>query len=163
MPLDTRYHLTCILYFLEWECKMDFWKVIRCRWHCNAGWSNSEVFSNYLHSHFIKYCHGRIKDETLLILYDGHRSHVSVGHIEWAKYNNTVLFVLPSHTSHTYTCILQPMDIDCFGPLQVKYAEECTKFARLQHRVVTRYGVWSLVCKAYVAALSPANFQKCRM
>ena len=39
--------------------------------------------------------------------------------------------VLPPHTSH----ILQPMDVGCFGPLQIKYSQECTKFARLNHRV----------------------------
>ena len=120
-----------------------------------SGWSNSEIFSQYMKRHFLKYCQGRNVDDTMLVLYDGHRSHVSLGLIEWAKQNNIVLFVLPPHTSH----ILQPMDIGCFGPLQVRYNQECSKFARLNHRVVTRYDVCSLACKAYVSALSPHNLQ----
>lgn len=125
-----------------------------------SGWSNGEVFKQYLQNHFIKYCQGRSEEDTVLLLYDGHRSHVSVDLIEWARDHNIVLFVLPPHTSH----ILQPMDVGCFGPLQIKYSQECTKFARLHHRVVTRYDVCSLACKAYLSALSPCNlsssFQK---
>jgi hypothetical protein len=119
-----------------------------------SGWSNSVVFKDYLQNHFMKFCQGR-SDDTILILYDGHRSHISVDLVEWAKQQNIVLFVLPPHTSH----ILQPMDIGCFGPLQLKYAQECSKFARTHHRVVTRYDVCSLACKAYSFALSPLNLQ----
>jgi hypothetical protein len=51
------------------------------------------------------------------------------------------------------------MDIGCFGPLQLKYAQECSKFAITHHRVVTRYEVCSLPFKTYSNALSPLNLQ----
>lgn len=121
----------------------------------SSGWSNSEIFAQYMKKHFLTYCQGRNVDDTILVLYDGHRSHVSLGLIEWAKQNSIVLFVLPPHTSH----VLQPMDIGCFGPLQLKYNQGCSKFARMHHRVVTRYDVCSLACQAYASALSPSNLQ----
>lgn len=53
-----------------------------------SGWSNSEVFSTYMKTQFLN---------TILALYDGHRSHISLDLIEWAKNNNIVLFVLSPH------------------------------------------------------------------
>ena len=105
--------------------------------------------------HFIKCVQGRDKSDPILVLYDGHRSHISIDLIEWAQSQNIVVFVLPPHTSH----VLQPMDVGCFGHLQVKYSQECTSFVRLNHRVVSRYNVCGLVCKAYGAALYPLNMQ----
>lgn len=119
-----------------------------------SGWSNSDIFRMYMKDHFSKYVQGRDGD-TLLVLYDGHRSHISLDLIEWARDNNMVLFVLPPHCSH----ILQPMDIGCFGPLQLIHNQECLKFSRSNHRTVTRYDVCNLACKAYSSALSPSNLQ----
>ena len=50
---------------------------------------------------------------------DGHRSHISVDLIEWAKEQGIIIFILPAHTSH----ILQPMDVACYGPLQAAYKQ----------------------------------------
>ena len=118
-----------------------------------SGWSNAEVFERYMKSHFLTFCQGRNETDTILVLNDGHRSHVSLGLIEWATQHNIVLFVLPPHTSH----VLQPMDVGCFGPMQLVYNQECTKFVRSQHRVVSRFDVCALACKAYASALSPGN------
>ena len=120
-----------------------------------SGWSNAEVFREYLQDHFMKYVQGRDSSEPILILYDGHRSHFSLDLIEWAKTNNMILFVLPPHCSH----ILQPMDVGCFGPLQIKYSQECQTFSRCNGRMVSRYDVCALACKAYSAALTPANLR----
>jgi len=64
-----------------------------------TGWSNASVFRDFLENHFMEYIPGRSEKKVLLIL-DGHRSHVSVGLVDWAKANNIVIFILPAHTSH---------------------------------------------------------------
>ena len=120
-----------------------------------SGWSNSEVFLCYMKTHFLKYAMGRNQEDTTLVLYDGHKSHISIELIEWAKANSIVLFVLPPHCSH----ILQPMDVGCFGPFQKKYSQECLTHSRLHHQCVTRYDVCKLACRAYTVALSPVNLQ----
>ena len=51
----------------------------------DSGWSNSHIFSEYMKSHLIKYLPARSEDSPVLVLYDGHESHVSLGLIEWAK------------------------------------------------------------------------------
>ena len=72
------------------------------------GWSNSQVFLNYLIKHFAKYVkltEGKTS-ERVLVLFDRSRSHISLSLADWAKKNN-VLFVLPPHSSH----VTQPLDV----------------------------------------------------
>ena len=74
-----------------------------------TGWSTTKVFQMYLNEHFLKYVLTNT-DEPLLLLYDGHSSHINVPLIEWAQKHNIILFLLPAHTSH----LLQPLDVGVF-------------------------------------------------
>lgn len=69
-----------------------------------SGWSNTELFHKYLSEHLIKYDQGLTDDQPVLLNYDGHKSHVALSVIEWAKPHNIIILVLPAHCSH----ILQP-------------------------------------------------------
>ncbi|XP_065941319.1 uncharacterized protein [Magallana gigas] len=119
-----------------------------------SGWSNSVIFLQYLQSHFVHYVSGGL-DEPVLLLLDGHRSHVSVAAVEWAKEHNIVLHVLPAHTSHS----LQPMDVGCYGPLQKIYNNLCHQKMRATSTVITKQDVCALACQAYSKALSAQNLQ----
>lgn len=122
----------------------------------DTGYSNTEIFSSYIKEHFIKYVQSRDHEQSILLLYDGHRSHISLSPIGWAQKNNIVLFVLPPHISH----ILQPMDVGCFGPFKTMYQQEVHKCMRHSIcRSVTRYDVCELVCKVYEHAISPSNLR----
>ncbi|XP_060556927.1 uncharacterized protein LOC132717474 [Ruditapes philippinarum] len=120
----------------------------------DSGWSNSAIFRTYLEEHFIKYLPGGTAEPVLLLL-DGHKSHVSVDLVEWAKSQNIIIFVLPAHTSH----ILQPLDVAVFGPFQKIYNNECHKFMRMNSTNITRYNVCQLACRAYTKSLSSENLQ----
>jgi hypothetical protein len=127
-----------------------------------TGWSNSTVFRKYLEEHFMKYVQGRDPSEPLILLYDGHKSQVSLGLIDWAKELNLILFVLPPHTSH----ILQPLDVGCFGPFQKIYDNLKAKFMRENSSSsIPKHSVCNLGCKAYMLSLTPTNlcssFRKC--
>ncbi|MES9882742.1 MAG: hypothetical protein ABW185_17890 [Sedimenticola sp.] len=119
-----------------------------------SGWSNSSVFMDYIQNHFVRYAKAD-PEEPILLLYDGHRSHISPFLVDWAKENNIILFVLPPHTSH----ILQPMDVGCFGAFAKIYSDECQRFQRSNGTVVNRYNVCAISSKAYTKALSPVNLQ----
>ncbi|XP_053391918.1 uncharacterized protein LOC128554649 [Mercenaria mercenaria] len=93
--------------------------------------------------------------QKLLVLLDGHRSHVSVGLCEWARDHGIVLFILPAHTSH----ILQPLDVSCYGPFQRMYDAACHKLMRQTTSVISRYNVCEIACKVYSKALSTDNVQ----
>ncbi|XP_053385176.1 uncharacterized protein LOC128550335 [Mercenaria mercenaria] len=121
-----------------------------------SGWSNSTVFRRYIEHHLIKYLPERSVEDPVLVLYDGHKSHINLNLIDWAKTQNLILFILPAHTSH----VLQPLDVGCFGPFERVYSAVCHKFMR-EHcgQSITRYNVCSLGCSAYSKALSAGNLQ----
>lgn len=110
-----------------------------------SGWSNSDVFLEYLDTHFLKYVQRSTEDQPLLLIFDGHKSHVTEPVMAWAKDHNVDLFVLPAHTSH----VLQPLDVGCFGPMQHIYNAQCHKFLRENPASkINRYNVCSLACNA---------------
>lgn len=119
-----------------------------------TGWSNSEVFRKYLEFHFLKFVPGRNDDSILLIL-DGHRSHVALGLADWVKQNKIIIFVLPAHTSH----ILQPLDVACYGPFEKIYNMKCHKVIRETSAAITKYNLCEIACQAYSKALCADNLQ----
>jgi len=121
-----------------------------------SGWSNSIVFRRYLEQHLLKYLPERSPENPVLVMYDGHKSHINLGLIDWAKTQHLILFILPAHTSH----VLQPLDVGCFGPFERVYNAISHKFMR-EHcgQSITRYNVCSLACSAYLKALSHGNLQ----
>ena len=119
-----------------------------------TGWSNMEIFMSYLTYHFPKYAQGRSESKPILVLYDRHRSHISLPLIDWARNHNIHLFILPAHTSH----VLQPLDIGCFGPFERIYNADCHKYMR-EHSCtgVDKYSICGVACNAYSKALSHTN------
>ena len=111
-------------------------------------------YSRYLSDHFLKFVPARTDPHVLLLL-DGHKSHVSIGLVEWTHSRNIILFILPAHTRH----VLQPMDVGCYGPFQRMYNAECHKFTRQSSCTVTRYDVCEVSSKVYYRALSAENIQ----
>ena len=122
----------------------------------DSGWSNSEVFRGYVENHLLKYLPERSVTNPVLLLYDGHRSHINVGIIDLAKQQNIILFVLPAHTSH----VLQPLDVGCFGPFERIFNNMSHTFMRDNCGMsITRYNICSVACPAYCKALSQENLQ----
>ncbi|XP_061196384.1 uncharacterized protein LOC133204647 [Saccostrea echinata] len=119
-----------------------------------TGWSNSTIFRKYLEEHFLKYAQGR-GGEPILLLLDGHKSHVSVGLVDWARQHNIILFILPAHTSH----FLQPLDVGCYGPFHRIYNNECYKQTRALSSVISKYDICSIACRSYTKALTVENLQ----
>jgi hypothetical protein len=121
-----------------------------------TGWSNTAIFQNYITKHFAN--HAGITDrndqQPTLILYDGHRSHISITLTDWAKKHKVLLFVLPPHSSH----LTQPLDVGIFGPLKNIYNRECSTFMQKNPGMsITKYQVAALTYKPYIKAMSPEN------
>ena len=118
-----------------------------------SGWSNSDVFRTFLKDHFVKYAKPTAAEPVLLI-YDGHKSHVNIGIADWAIENNIRLFVLPAHTSH----FLQPLDVACFGPLESLFTS--SKHRLMKHHkngLLSNDEICTLACKAYQDGLNQRN------
>ena len=119
-----------------------------------SGWSNGVIFRDYLENHFLKFVPGRDNQKVLLLL-DGHRSHISVDLTEWAILKGIIIFVLPAHTSH----ILQPIDVACYGPFERIYNASCHKLIRESSSTITRYNICKIACNVYSTALCAENIK----
>ena len=119
------------------------------------GWSNTEVFQNYVKKHFVRYAN-LSSDTPTLLLYEGHKSHINLTLTHWASRNNVILFVLPPHTSHLH----QPLDVAIFGAFKRMYSRECHYYMQQNPGLtISKYCVAELTAKPYTKALSTENLQ----
>ena len=98
----------------------------------------------------------------VLVIEDGHSSHISMEVIKLAKENDVHLLCLPSHTTH----ILQPLDMAVFKSLKMHYSIACKSFLSSHPgRVIQSENIASLLGQAWPKALIPINimsgFKKC--
>ena len=119
-----------------------------------SGCSNTDIFFYYMKNHLQPILPFRDADNPTLVLYDGHKSHVSLGLIQWAKENHIILFVLPPHCSH----ILQPIDVSCYGPFENAWNAALHQHLRVSGGI-TRYDVCKIACKLYSQTLTSMNIQ----
>jgi len=123
----------------------------------DSGWVNGSVLMEYLDKHFLKYVQRGSGDnnEPVLLIFDGHASHVSVDIVKWERDHHVILF-LPPHSSHA----LQALDIACFGPFKATFHSEFNLYmAKERGRVITRYEIAELSGKAYVKSMIPVTIQ----
>ena len=73
------------------------------------GWMTTEIFALW----FENFCE-MITERPLLLIYDGHLTHISLQLLHKAKEENVHIIKFPPHV----TDVLQPLDVACFGPLK---------------------------------------------
>lgn len=76
-----------------------------------SGWMQDYIFEKWLNA-FVK----QIKhlEKPVLVLFDGHGSHLTYNVTRIARDNGIILLCLPPHTSHA----LQPLDVGVFAPMK---------------------------------------------
>lgn len=90
------------------------------------GWMESDIFKNY----FLKTLIPALGPERpVLIIYDGHSTHVGLEILEAAIQHDITIIKLPPHTSH----VLQPLDLSVFRPFKLKWDEKLISWQR-QHQ-----------------------------
>ena len=77
-----------------------------------SGWMTTEIFAAWFH----RFCN-HVTQRPLILVFDGHVSHVSLEIVRKAREENISIIKLPPHTTHR----LQTLDKSCFGPLQKKW------------------------------------------
>ena len=85
------------------------------------GWMTAEVF----YSWFTGFCE-RQTQRPLLLIYDGHSTHINLKLINKAREEQVTLLKLPAHTSDR----LQPLDVCCFRPLKQKWDEAISRWTK---------------------------------
>ena len=113
----------------------------------DKGWINKEIFLVWV-QHFVdsippvSYRGNRINKVVVLLILDGHSSHVTIEAIELARSNDVHMLCLPSHTTH----ILQPLDVGVFKPFKAAFSKASHQFIMQNpRRVITNDVLASLV------------------
>lgn len=123
------------------------------------GWSTREVFESWFLT-FVRHAvaHRGVDSQGIplpvLLVFDGHDSHISVKVTEAAEEAGILLLQLPAHTSHR----LQPLDLGCFS----SWHKALNKIvhARVKQNArspIKRSDIGGLIAPAYRKALSPEN------
>ena len=77
-----------------------------------SGWMTTEIFALW----FAKFC-DITTQRPLLLIFDGHLTHVSLAVIEKAMKENVFIIKFSTHVTH----VLQPLDVTSFVPLKRRW------------------------------------------
>ena len=122
------------------------------------GWINGDLFLLW----FEFFLRNIPPARPVLLIMDGHGSHVSIDLIELARSNGVDLLCLPSHTTH----ILQPLDVGVFKSFKTHFSKACSRYiAANPGRVITADKIASLIAEAWPHSFTAVNtmsgFRKC--
>ena len=83
--------------------------------HSPSGFMDSELYYQWFTKCFLPHA---VKERPLVLLQDGHSSHLSLRLVEKAIENEVVLVCLPPHTTH----VLQPLDVAVYRSLKASFS-----------------------------------------
>lgn len=125
------------------------------------GWISADCFFGWLANLF----YPSIKDKVqfpIVVLMDGHTSHINIAVAEFCKEKDIILYCLPPHASH----ILQPLDVAVFGPMK-KIWNKCLDDFKRDYKglSMTRNHFFPVFDKCWKEATGAQNvkagFKKC--
>jgi len=112
----------------------------------NNGWMEKEVFINYFQKSFIKTTRPSPQNPILLV-YDGHSSHINIQLVEIAKEHNVTVLLLPPHSSH----LLQPIDSSVFKSIKTTYDQRlCAWIRNHKQQKLPRQELSKIVCEIWL-------------
>ena len=92
--------------------------IVGTVFHCSdSGWVNAGLFLVWLQF----FAQSIPLSRPVLLILDGHSSHVSIEAIEFARSNDIHMLCIPAHTTH----ILQPLDVGIFKSFKSFYYKAC--------------------------------------
>ena len=105
-----------------------------------SGSIDSELFLLWLKKIFLKYA---VPQRPILLLTDGHKSHITLEVVDTCRENESILFCLPPHTTHA----LQPLDVAVFKSLKDNFSKAVRALSFSKTNFVVTKGEFSKVIK----------------
>ena len=87
--------------------------------HTSSGWMDSELFVSYL-EHFNEFVSKHRIPKPVMLLVDGHSTHMSLAAAYYCFTNDIILYCLLANATH----ILQPCDVGFFSPMKAAWKKE---------------------------------------
>lgn len=120
-----------------------------------SGWMEDYVFEAWFRNSFLTWLDQNDVRRPVMLLFDGHGSHLTYTLAQMAADNQVTLYCLPPHTSSK----LQPLDVGVYGPLKTHWSlvlRDYYRESRLQN--VKKEGFPSLLNKVFQFLVSrPGN------
>lgn len=116
--------------------------------HSEGGSMTQEIFYSFM----VKFIND-VKERPILLIYDGHLSHMEYKTLKLAKDNGITIIRLPPHT----TDLLQPLDVCCFGPIKRKWSDTLEKFQNENQRLPSNSEFVDLLCSIWHDGLKKEN------
>ena len=108
----------------------------------DSGWMTKIGFLDWFQNLFIP---SLTEERPVLLIIDGHSSHISYNVRQVAKQNDIHMLKLPPHLTH----LLQPMDVGVFKPLKASWYKVVSEFTKQQKKPVTKKEFPSLLKKVW--------------
>lgn len=89
----------------------------------SRGWMEPTIFYNYMEKVFIP---ALGHERPVLLVYDGHSTHVDTNVVELAMKNEIIILKLTPHTSH----LLQPLDVAVFKSFKTNWDKKLVEWQR---------------------------------
>ena len=119
-----------------------------------SDWSNSEILFDYLKNHLLKFIPAPTAESPILLILDGHRSHLNLSLLEWTEDKCIFIFIIAAHTSY----FLQPLDIACFRSFEMYFIENRKQLMKGDHgEYRCKEDLCKLASQAYLEGLKPQN------
>lgn len=83
----------------------------------DSGWMKCDNFFDYIANDFNEWVKQMKLKRPILLLIDGHKSHMTMQLSEFCHQNGIILYALPANTTH----ILQPADVSVFKPIKTEW------------------------------------------
>ena len=115
-----------------------------------SGWIDTELFYGWLANHFTR----NVITRPVVLLVDGHRSHINLEISKFCLENRIFLYCLPPHSSH----ITQPLDVGFFKPLKAAWKKECERYKLANPgQFVSKQSFAKVFKEAWLHATQPAT------
>jgi hypothetical protein len=115
------------------------------------GWMDARIFESWFNI-FIR----KVSHRPLILIYDGHKSHLGLTLIQKAREESISIIKLPSHTTDR----LQPLDVSCFRPLKMSWDERLVAYQRKNGFVsLNRAEFVDLLCEVWLEKLSSSTIK----
>ena len=119
----------------------------------DSGWINEELYIKWFKFFLAKIPPTR----PVLLIEDGHSSHISIDVIQLARDNGIHLLCLPAHTTH----LLQPLDVGVFKSLKSKFSVACKNYLSSHPgQVITTDVLASLLAQSWHESVTAINIMK---
>lgn len=122
----------------------------------DSGWMTSGTYFEYIANVLFKELKERGVKFPVLIIFDGHKSHINMELFNFCAANDIILFCLVPNATH----ILQPCDVGIFRPLKQEWKKIVHSWSQNTTKSLTKYSFAPLFKAAYDKATKTETIKK---